>query len=165
MINQILNYLNGLPQELVIIILSVLPVSELRGAMPVAYGIFKMTFIKSFILAVVGNSLMVFPFLWFLHFILKYIRKIKFFDNFFTWWFKKVEAKSDSVKKLEFWGLVFFVGIPLPMTGAYSGCVAGYLLNVRFSKNAAACFIGILMAGLIVAATIAGVSQIMAIFK
>ncbi len=161
MTNNILNYLNNLPQELSVVILSFLPISELRGAIPVAITVYRFSILKSFFLSVLGNFLFVPPFIFFLNYLNSYFMKFRWYNKFFTWWFNRVKTKSENIQKLEFWGLVIFVCIPLPMTGAWSGCVASYLLGMKPIKSIISIFLGILIAGTIV--TIATVSLTQAI--
>ena len=159
MIEHILNYLTNLPQELSVLILSFLPISELRGAIPIAITVYKFDILKSFYLSVVGNFLFVPPFIFFLNYLNSYFMKFGWYNRFFTWWFDRVKAKSENVQKLEFWGLVIFVGIPLPMTGAWSGCVASYLLGMKPVKAILAIFLGILIAGIIVTTATVSLTQ------
>lgn len=164
MIEQTLNYLSGLPKEVVVIILSVLPISEVRGAIPVAITIYKFSVLKSFVVAVIGNSLFVVPFLWFLNNLNEYFMRLKWYNKFFTWWSNRVMAKSKSIEELEFWGLAIFVGIPLPMTGAWSGCLAGFLLRMKLPRAAMACFVGIIIAATVVTLTTVGIRGAVGLF-
>lgn len=164
MLENILTKLSYLPKELVVIIIASLPISELRGAIPVAISVFNFSVEKSFFLAFVGNFLFVPFFVWFLNYLSSYFMKFYWFNNFFNWWFNRVKAKTKSIEKLEFWGLVTFVAIPLPMTGAWSGCVASYLLGFNFWKSVLAITLGILIAGVIVTTTTVGITHIVKLF-
>lgn len=164
MLENIVNYLSTFPRELSVIIISLLPISELRGAIPVAITIYKFGIIKSFVLSVIGNFLFVIPFVLFLNYLTNYFMKFPWFNKIFTWWFNKVKTNSKNIEKLEFWGLVIFVGIPLPMTGAWSGCVASYLLGIKPIKSILAIFIGILISGTIVTITTVSVTEVVKLF-
>ncbi|MFQ3675969.1 MAG: small multi-drug export protein [Endomicrobiia bacterium] len=164
MLENIVNYLSTLPKELNVIIISLLPIAELRGAIPVAITMYNFSIIKSFILSVVGNFLFVAPFVWFLNYLSHHFMKYKWFNKIFTWWFNRVKAKSKSIEELEFWGLVIFVGIPLPMTGAWSGCVASYLLGIKPAKSILAILLGIFLAGIIVTIATVSVRQAIKLF-
>ncbi|MCF7887339.1 MAG: small multi-drug export protein, partial [Candidatus Omnitrophica bacterium] len=76
---------------------------------------------------------------------------------FFSWWFRRVEKRSDVVKKWGFWGLVLLVAIPLPVTGAWTGTVAANLFELKIKKSFFAILIGVLIAGLIVSLVVKGV--------
>ncbi|MFH0926878.1 MAG: small multi-drug export protein [bacterium] len=166
MLKHITMFLSGLPipKELAIIILSMLPISELRGAIPVARTVYKFSLIKSFSFSILGNFLFVIPFLWFLNNLSSYFMKYHWFNRLLTWWFNKVKIKSAEIKNFKFWGLILFVGIPLPMTGAWSGCVAGYLLGMDSKRVTLACIVGILMAGIIVTLATEGLFRLFMIF-
>jgi len=149
MIGKLIHLLQGLPKELITIIVAALPIAELRGAIPVALSM-KMSPISAFLWAVLGNMIPVIPILLFLGPFSKWLRHFKIFDRFFVWFFNRTEKNSASIQKYGFWGLVIFVGIPLPITGAWSGCAAAFLLQIKFWKALLAIFLGVLMAGGIV---------------
>ncbi len=159
MIEQILNYLTHLPKEIIVIIIAMLPIAELRGAIPVALTMFKFGITKSFLLALTGNFLFVLPFLWFLNHLHKYMMSIKWYNKFFSWWFNRVKSKTQNIEKYEYIGLSIFVAIPLPMTGAWSGCVASYLLGLNLWKSTIAIFVGIIIAGIIVTISTLSVAE------
>jgi uncharacterized membrane protein len=150
MIEKLVQLFSNLPKEVAVILISALPVSELRGAIPVGIGIYKFSIIKTFILALVGNLSFVIPFLWFLNNLHVYFMKVYYYNKFFTWWFNKVKPKTKDIEKYEYIGLMLFVAIPLPATGAWSGCVASYILGLDFWKSVVAIFAGVLIAGVIV---------------
>ena len=107
--------------------------------------------------SVFGNMIPVVPVLLLLGPISKWLRRFKSFDRFFTWLFARTEKNSASIQKYGFWGLAVFVGIPLPMTGAWSGCVAALLLQMRSWKALLSIFIGVLIAACIVMAASLGI--------
>jgi uncharacterized membrane protein len=150
MIEKLVQLFSNLPKEVAVILISALPVSELRGAIPVGIGIYKFSIIKTFILALVGNLSFVIPFLWFINNLHVYFMKVYYYNKFFTWWFNKVKPKTKDIEKYEYIGLMLFVAIPLPATGAWSGCVASYILGLDFWKSVVAIFAGVLIAGVIV---------------
>lgn len=140
------------PPELATLIISMLPISELRGAIPVAIGIYHLDPIEAYFLAVIGNIIPVI-------FILKYIdpisnflmAKSKLFNKFFLWLFERTRRKFNG--DFEKWGsfaLITFVAIPLPMTGGYSGAIAAFVFGIPFKKALLLNSIGIIIAGLIV---------------
>jgi uncharacterized membrane protein len=150
MIENLVQLFSNLPKEIAIILISALPVSELRGAIPVGVGIYKFSIIKTFILALIGNLSIVIPFLWFLNNLHVYFMKFYYYNKFFTWWFSKVKPKTKKIEKYEYLGLMLFVAIPLPATGAWSGCVASYLLGLDFWKSVISIIFGVFIAGIIV---------------
>jgi len=90
----------------------------------------------------------------------KWLRRFKIFNRFFNWLFARTEKNSAVIQKYGFWGLAIFVGIPLPITGAWSGCAAAFLLQMKFWRAFFAILLGILIAGGIVMLASLGVIKI-----
>ncbi len=151
MLETLIHQLAGIPKECVVMIVAALPISELRGAIPLALS-FGMPLYKAFWLSVLGNSIFVAPALFLFEPISRQLRKIKIWSKFFDWLFERTKKKSDSIQKYEALGLVIFVAIPLPMTGAWSGVIAASLFKIRFRYAFCAIITGVIVAGLIVSA-------------
>ncbi len=151
MLNLIINWLKDLPKEYLVMIAGALPISELRGAIPLALSL-GMPLNKAFWLSVVGNSIPVAPALFLLEPVSNRLRKFKIWAHFFDWLFERTKKKADTIQKYEALGLAIFVAIPLPMTGAWSGVVAASLFKIRFRYAFIAIIAGIIGAGLIVSA-------------
>lgn len=151
MLNIILQYLNQLPKDYVVMIVGALPISELRGAIPLALS-FGMPLVKAFWLSVLGNCLIVAPALFLFEPVTNVLRKFKIWARFFDWVFERTKKNSDSIQKYEALGLAIFVAIPLPMTGAWSGVIAASLFKIRFRYAFLAIIAGVICAGLIVSA-------------
>ena len=151
MLNLILQYLSQLPKDYIVIIVGALPISELRGAIPLALS-FGMPLAKAFWLSVLGNCLIVAPALFLFEPLTKFLRKFKIWSRFFEWVFARTKKNSDSIQKYEALGLAIFVAIPLPMTGAWSGVIAASLFKIRFRYAFIAIISGVICAGLIVSA-------------
>jgi uncharacterized membrane protein len=151
MLNIILNWLKDIPKEYVVMIVGALPISELRGALPLGlyYG---MPLSKAFLLAVLGNISFIVPALFLFEPVSVWLRKFKPWSSFFNWVFERTKKNSDAIQKYEALGLAIFVAIPLPMTGAWSGVVAASLFKIRFRYAFLAILAGVICAGLIVAA-------------
>jgi len=151
---------NLLSNELITIIIASLPISELRGAIPISITQFGFTPMKAFLLSVFGNILPVVPLLFFLNYFTEKLSKIDTFKKFFDWWFERTKKRSSIVEKYEAVGLSLFVAIPLPMTGAWTGCVAAYLFRIKFRYALPAIIVGVLIAGIIVTLTTIGILKI-----
>lgn len=149
MINYIIHWLRGFPKEYIVMIIATLPISELRGAIPLALS-FGMTLEKAFWLSVLGNAIPVIPILFLLEPVSNYLSRFKPFKRFFSWLFERTRKKADTIQKYEAVGLAIFVGIPLPMTGAWTGAMAASLLKMRFRYALAGILAGIMLAGIIV---------------
>ncbi|MFH0791420.1 MAG: small multi-drug export protein [Candidatus Omnitrophota bacterium] len=151
MIMLILDWLKGLPKEYIVMFLGALPISELRGAIPAALS-FGMPLTKAFWLSVLGNSIIIAPALFLFEPVSNKLRKFKIWARFFNWLFERTKKKSESIQKYEALGLMLFVAVPLPMTGAWSGVIAASLFKIRFRYAFAAIVTGVFIAGLIVSA-------------
>ncbi len=137
----------SLPKELIVFVVSMIPILELRGSI-LAAGFLKMEFLSTFIIAVIGNMLPI-PFvLLFIDKIFAWLKKTKL-KNLVEKLEKRALSKSGQIEKYGFWGLLIFVGIPLPGTGAWTGALAASLLRMRKSKSILAIFLGVVLAGLI----------------
>jgi len=149
MVEIILHWLKNTPKEYTVIILAALPITELRGAIPLALY-FGMPFQKAFWLSVLGNALPVIPILFLLKPVSDKLSKFKIFARFFDWLFKRTLKKADTIQKYEALGLAIFVAIPLPMTGGWTGAIAASLLKMKFRYAFFSVLAGILAAGIIV---------------
>ncbi|MBU1179582.1 small multi-drug export protein [Patescibacteria group bacterium] len=137
--------------ELTTILVAAAPISELRGAIPLALEVFDFSVLKTLILVWIGNFLPVPIILYFLGPIEKSLRNYKFFDKFFVWLYKRTRHKFEG-KYLK-WGefaLVLFVAIPLPITGAWTGSLAAYLFGIPKKYAIPLILLGILIASMVV---------------
>ena len=151
MINTIVSWLKDLPREYIVMIVGALPISELRGAIPLGLS-FGMPLAKVFWLSVLGNISFIAPALFLFEPVSGSLRRFKLWARFFDWLFERTKKNSDSIQKYEALGLAIFVAIPLPMTGAWSGVVAASLFKIRFRYAFIAIVAGVVGAGLIVSA-------------
>ncbi len=149
MIDTISAFLRHIPKEAIVLMLGALPVSEVRGAIPAALAM-KMSPQSALMWAVLGNSMIIAPALFLLEPISRRLRNFGFWRRFFDWLFEKAREKGDVVQRYESLGLMIFVAIPLPMTGAWSGCVAASLFRIKFRYAFAAIFLGVVIAAIIV---------------
>lgn len=140
-----------LGREIIAFILSMIPVIELRGGI-IAGRALGLPAIPTFIICYIGNILPVPFILWLIKKFIEWMRKskIKLLNKFVKWLDKKVENKKGQIEKYGFWGLVLFVGIPLPGTGAWTGCLVAAMLDMDKKKAFLAAAIGVLMAGIII---------------
>ncbi len=161
MIEKIIQVLQGLPEELIVMIISALPISELRGGIPVGLALYNFSVLKSFFLAALGNFIPVIPLLFFLKPVSEFLSKWRPFKKFFDWFFERTKRKAKIVERYEALALALIVAIPFPLTGAWTGCVAAMLFKIRFKYSVIAILIGILLAGITVTVlSIAGIGLI-----
>ncbi len=140
----------GIPPDLVVLIIAMLPIVELRGAIPVAMGFFKMSIPHSFLLCVLGNMIPVPFILLLLGPVSRILSKVKIFDRFFQWLFARTRKRSDTIKKYQELGLIAFIAVPLPVTGAWTGSLAAFLFGLRFWPSLLCALAGVSIAGVIV---------------
>ena len=150
------DWISLLPKELAVLIVASLPVFELRGAVPVGVSL-GLPLLKVYFLSLLGNLIPVLPLLLFFRCFFVKLENVKILGKFLKWWFRRVERKSKVVDKWGFWGLVLFVAIPLPVTGAWTGAVAATLFEMRIRKAFLAILIGVAIAGVIVSLVVKGV--------
>jgi len=140
----------GISPELTVFLIALLPVVELRGAIPVGINLYHLAWYKASLLALIGNILPVPFLLLFLGEAAKFLSKIPLFRRFFDWLFTRTRKKSKRIEEYKFLGLMVFVAIPLPGTGAWTGSVAAFLLGMDFGRSLMAIALGVLLAGILV---------------
>lgn len=132
------------------VVIAMLPIIELRGALPVAMGL-GLSWPLAIILSIIGNMIPIPFIMMFFERIEKFLRRWKIFRLFFDRLFESTRRKGE--RKLQTWGdigLILFVAIPLPVTGAWTGTLAAYLLKLEKKKAFLAIFVGVVIAGFIV---------------
>jgi len=147
----------NIPPGFIIFIVSALPVSELRGAIPLGLLVLKQPILKTYLIAVLGNMVPVVPLLLLLEPISNKLRKFRLWAKFFDWLFARTRKKAKLVEKFEALGLILFVCIPLPVTGAWTGCIAATLFKIPFRLAFLSICAGVMIAGLIVVLLTKGV--------
>ena len=143
-----------------ILLISMLPLVEIRGAVPYAVGM-DLPLVPSIIVAVIGNMIPV-PFIFlFARRILEWGKDKKVIGGFFSWCLQKGEKGGRKLEEKAgkglYWALFLFVGIPVPGTGAWTGMLAASILNMDFKKSTLAALGGVLLAGAIMLAASLGV--------
>ena len=138
----------NLSQEFIVIFLSAFPILEVRGGMIVA-SLLGMNPYLALLLGILGNLLPI-PFLIFLlQPIFRWMRKWKTFSKIVTFLEDKAYKKKDKIEKYQFWGILLLVAIPLPGTGAWTGCLVASVFDVPKKISILACSLGVLSASLI----------------
>ena len=138
---------------LIVFFVSMVPIVELRGAIPIAESLGLNIFLY-YPIAIIGNMLPVPIIYLFARKVLEWGKDKKIIGKFFTWCLEKGEKGGEKLKKSAgnngiFWALLIFVGIPLPGTGAWTGTLAASFLNIDFKTSIAAVTLGVLLAGII----------------
>ncbi|MGB9677624.1 MAG: COG2426 family protein [Candidatus Ratteibacteria bacterium] len=139
--------------------LSMLPISELRGA--ILYGITtSIPFKTIFLISILGNLIPVIPLYFFLERLLKFTGKYKYGKKFNDWLINRTKSKSKIIDVYKTLGLLIFVGIPLPMTGAWTGTIASVLFQLDFKSFLIGITCGVIMAAFIVSGLLIGIKSI-----
>jgi uncharacterized membrane protein len=140
-----------LPPSVLVFITAMLPITELRGAIPIAIGQYNLNPLEAFVLGVLGNLVPVVFLLHFLGPIEQRLRIIQVFDRFFDHLFHRTRKKhSERMDRYGAIGLVTFVAIPLPVTGAWTGVAAAYVFDIKKRYAFPAITLGVIIAGIIV---------------
>lgn len=137
-----------LGKYLVIFILSMIPILELRGGL-IAASLLGLPMWESFLICFIGNIIPIPFILWLINPIFRAMRNWKHLGKVVRWCEEKAESKKEKIENLKYLGLVLFVGIPLPGTGAWTGCLIAALLNMDKKKSLLAAIAGVVMAGII----------------
>ena len=149
--------------ELATLICAMIPIIELRGAIPLGAAL-GLPWWQNYIISVIGNFLPVPFILLFINAILRWMAnsKVKFFNKVANWLFAKAEKNREKIEKYAFWGVALFVAIPLPATGAWTGSLVAAVFNMKFWKSLLSAIIGILIAGVVMTLVSYGVVALFA---
>ena len=154
-VNAILGAFGGLTaiaygREILVFIISLMPILELRGGL-IAAALLGLDPIPSYIISIIGNVLPVPFILLLITKILAWMKKskVKFFNKIANWLDEKVEKHKGQIEKFGYVGVILFVGIPLPGTGAWTGSLIASVLNMDRKKTFLAVLVGIFMASII----------------
>ena len=185
MSDKIIALFASLPRELYVFVISMLPIVELRGAIPVGYAL-EIPFYVNYAIAVVGNLLPVPFILLFIPKILDFMARFKIFRPVVEWLRKKADKNSSKIIKTDsdsenekseetegasspgkkrlnagiFTALLLFVAIPLPGTGAWTGALAAAFLDMRLKKAFPAAVLGVVVAGLLISILTYGIKSL-----
>ena len=127
-----------------------IPILELRGGLLASSpALLDIPILTAIPICIIGNILPIPFILLLISRILEWMKKVSLFRPVALWLEKKAMSKKDQIEKYGFWGLVLFVGIPLPGTGAWTGALVASLLRMNFKKAFGAILIGIVIATVI----------------
>ncbi|MDO5702927.1 MAG: small multi-drug export protein [Lachnospiraceae bacterium] len=141
-------HMSFLPPQMAVMLVSMLPLIELRGGIPLA-RVLMLPLHEAIIFSVIGNIIPIPFILLFINRIFDWLRPTKLFGGIVERLEKRALSKSEGVAKAEFLGLVLFVGIPIPGTGGWTGALIASLLKVDIRKASLAILLGIAIAATI----------------
>ena len=153
-----------LNKETVIFVISLMPILELRGGL-LAATLLHVDFFKALAICITGNVLPIPIILIFLEKILKLFEKWKVTKKIVTWLEKKVDSKRSQIDKYGYLGLILFVGIPLPGTGAWTGSLLAIMLGLNKKKSFICILIGVLLAAVIMSIVSYGILGNLLVWK
>ena len=162
MVDAIQNFfLETVGRELCVFFCSMIPIIELRGAIPLGAAL-GLPIWQSYLLSVVGNMLPVPIILLFVKKVLSFMSRcrVKFFNKVANYVYEKAEKNRARIEKYSFWGVALFVGIPLPMTGAWTGSLVAAMLDMKFWKAMLSALVGVLFAGVVMTLISHGIAAI-----
>lgn len=146
------SHLQGvIPSEIIIFLISLLPILEIRGGL-IAAKLLGVSFFKAFAICYTGNMLPIPFILLFIRYIFNLLKKSRVLKNKIERLEDRYIKKGRRVQKYSFWGLFALVAIPLPGTGAWTGAVVATLLDMRLKRSFPAIAFGMLTAGIIISA-------------
>ncbi len=152
------------------VLLTFLPTLELRASIP--YGVFmlsnneQMHWLAVALFCIVANILLA-PLVWFfVHYVMEFFLRVGFIKKIYDWAVRRAQRKVEPyVRKYGTVGLALFIGVPLPGSGVYSGCLGAYLLGYKFKDYMWASALGCIIAGAVVTALAVSGSEAFFFFK
>lgn len=144
-----MSFLEQIPNELYVIAMSMMPVVELRGAIPLGVSLGFST-LHSTILAIIGNSVIVPVLLFIIEPLFAHMKRLEQFRGFVERLEVRAASKVQNYRKYRLLGLFILVAIPVPTTGVYTGCIAAVILRIRPRNASMAIIAGVVAAGAIV---------------
>lgn len=143
-------FINHVTKELAVLIIAMLPLIELRGAIPVGVAL-GVPMSEAIFISYLGSTIPAIFIVYLIGYVFKILRKINFMDRLITKINHKTMSKKEQIEKYGYWGLMLFVGIPLPGTGAWSGALLSHLLNLGKKRSILAIALGNAIAAIIMA--------------
>lgn len=163
LVSNMVGLLGGCPAELIVFIISLFPILECRGGM-IAASLLGVDYLVALPIAIIGNLLPI-PFIFlFIEKIFNLMKKTKFLGKIVTKIENKAMSKSDKITKYKRFGLLLFVGIPLPGTGAWTGALIAVLLKLNLKDSVISILLGVLMATGIMSFISYGIPWIISLF-
>lgn len=148
LVNFFIDLFGGISKDLIIFIISLMPILELRGGL-LAASLLHVEFVRAVTICVIGNVLPIPIVLLFLEFVLDLFEKWNPTKKIVKWLEKKVDSKREQIDKYGYWGLILFVGIPLPGTGAWTGSLLAVMLGLDKKRSFLCILVGVVLAAII----------------
>lgn len=132
--------------------IAMIPIGELRASIPIALSTYHMNIFETYVISVLGNMVPAVAILWILEPVSRFLMsRFRLFNRFFSWLFSRTRKRhSKRFEKYEGFALISFVGIPLPITGAWTGALIAFVFGIPPKRAFLHVLIGVLIAGIIV---------------
>ncbi len=150
----------SIPGELIAFLISLLPILELRGGL-IAASLLHVPLGPAFLICYIGNILPIPFILLFIRRIINYLKKTRMLHGFAGWLERKSEKNKDKVTKYKMLGLLLFVAVPLPGTGAWTGALVAAMLDMPLKKSLPVIVLGVLIAGVIMSVITYGLAALL----
>lgn len=146
------NFVEFISPRIATFFTAMIPIGELRASIPIALSTYGMNIFETYVISVLGNMVPVVAILWILEPVSRFLMsRSKLFNRFFTWLFNHTrKSHSKRFEKYEGFALIGFVGIPLPITGGWTGALIAFVFGIPPKRALLHIFIGVLIAGIIV---------------
>ena len=154
----------GVSPEVAVLLLATLPIFELRGSVPVGILLLQLPVVKTAIYSILGNMLPIVPLLFLFEPVYRRLSRYPVLDRLFEWIFRRTRRKGKVIERLKVLGLVLFVAIPLPVTGAWTGSVAAFLFRIPVWQSLPAILGGVMIACTVVTLATLGIIELPGIF-
>jgi uncharacterized membrane protein len=148
----IFNIFSGFPKGLATFLIAVIPVTELRAALPLAYKVYGLSAFWSWFYSVAGTFCAMVLIVWLLDPVAKFLsNNFAIFSKFFTWLFEHTRKRANSkMEKYGEWAIFILAATPIPLIGGYSGALAAFVFGVPLKKSLPLLLFGTMVAGAIV---------------
>ena len=157
----LIEFFHSIPGWLATFLLAMSPIFELRGAIPLAIGVYGLSPLKVYLISVVGNLVPVVFLLLYLEPVSRRLMRYRLGEAFFTWLFARTYRNHvEKHRKYGLLALTFFVALPLPVTGAWTGSAIAFIFGLKFRHAFPAIAVGVCIAGVVVTASVMGVISI-----
>ena len=137
-------------EYLEIFLISMLPITELRLSVPIGVACYDLNWLFVCLAAVLGNFLVCIPIVYLFSYFEPILKRNKYANLILEKVFSRTRSKSRIINKYKYYGIILFVGLPLPFTGAWTGSLASYLFGFKRKKALAAIFLGLIISAAIV---------------
>ena len=127
-----------------------IPITELRLSIPIGLLEYNLNWIYVFIVSIAGNFIICIPIVYGFKYFEKLFKKNYYSNKFLHWIFRRTRSKGKVINLYKYYGIILFVGIPLPLTGAWTGCLASYLFGFSRKKSLIAILIGLVISASLV---------------